>query len=33
MVLTMAGITLCFISSIDDTDRAAENQNLTQPAY
>ncbi|XP_063355889.1 transmembrane protein 234 [Pelmatolapia mariae] len=33
MFLTMAGITLCIISSIDDTDRDTGNQNMTQPVY
>lgn len=33
MFLTMAGITLCIISSIDDIDRDTGNQNLTQPVY
>ncbi|XP_039897307.1 transmembrane protein 234 isoform X2 [Simochromis diagramma] len=33
MFLTMAGITLCIISSIGDTDRDTGNQNLTQPVY
>uniref|UniRef100_A0A3Q4I548 Transmembrane protein 234 n=1 Tax=Neolamprologus brichardi TaxID=32507 RepID=A0A3Q4I548_NEOBR len=33
MFLTMAGITLCIISSIDDTDRDTGNQNMTQPMY
>lgn len=33
MFLTMAGITLCFISSIDDTDRDTENHNMTEPVH
>uniref|UniRef100_A0A3Q0RDJ0 Transmembrane protein 234 n=1 Tax=Amphilophus citrinellus TaxID=61819 RepID=A0A3Q0RDJ0_AMPCI len=33
MFLTMAGITLCFISSIDDTDRDTENQNTIEPVH
>lgn len=33
MFLTMAGITLCIISSIDDTGRDTGNQNMTQPVY